>query len=75
MGISHTFLLDPVPQASLREALLSGKRQRPNIHQQMDADGLERRNEPINVRPFVANGIERRHLQSSHPNPMLLCTG
>jgi hypothetical protein len=75
MDVLHSLLLDPNTQPVLREALFARERQGPNVGQEVDADSLERGNEPINVGAFIANRVERRLGKSFQLDVMLLCTG
>jgi hypothetical protein len=73
MDVIHPLLFDPSTQSVLREALFARQRQCPDIDQKVDADSLERGNEPINVGAFIANCVERGHGQINS-NLMLCCS-
>ena len=73
MDVLHPLPLDPNAEPVFGEAFLARQRQRPDIGQKVDADSLERGNEPINVGAFIANCVERGHGQINS-NLMLCCS-
>ena len=73
MDVLHSLPLDPNAEPVFGEAFLARQRQRPDIGQKVNANGLERGDEPINVGALIANRVERGHGQINS-NLMLCCS-